>query len=57
MQDVPVLKYSEAEAVGEELRSRWASITGQQPAEGLSWPDLVQFVLRCARDRAGMREA
>lgn len=53
MPDVPTLKFSDAEAVGEDLRSRWAAITGQQPVEGLSWADLVQFVLRRARDRAG----
>lgn len=50
--DVPVLRFSQAEAVGAELRTRWSSITGEHPPEDLRLADVVQFVLRRARELA-----
>lgn len=58
MPEVPVLRFSEAEAVGIDVRDRWSSIVGEEPrGDPLRWADLVQFVLRRARERAGLREA
>lgn len=57
MAEAPALRFSEAEAVAEELRDRWPNITREHPPEDLRLADVVQFVLRRARDRMAQREA
>ena len=57
MSDVPIVRFSEAEAVGADVRERWSSITGEEPGDATRWGDLVQLVLRRARDRVAQREA
>lgn len=58
MASVPVLRFSEAEAVGADVRERWSLITGEEPrGDPIRWADLVQLVLRRAREQVGQREA
>lgn len=54
---VPVLTYSEAEDVGGALHDRWHDLTGAAPAprDDFAWADLVQLVVRKARERVAMR--
>jgi hypothetical protein len=51
---VPHLNHAVAETVGCELHDRWGSLAGNVPPpfprDALAWGDLVQFVLRKARE-------
>lgn len=53
----PLLTFAEAEAVGRKLQARWEAMAGTTPlpADDLAWADIVQFVLRKARDVADER--
>lgn len=47
----PIITHTEAEGVGEALRTHWASLTGQPVnVPPMQWADVVQFVLRRANE-------
>jgi hypothetical protein len=50
----PLLTFAQAEEVGQALHDRWETITGTAPLkrDDLAWGDVVQFVIRKARDAA-----
>ena len=52
------LNYSEAEAVGKRLCTRFSAITGHRPPiiKGEAWADLVQAVLRWSNDAVKSRK-
>lgn len=53
--EVPLLTFSQAEYVGRMLHDRWENMTGKAPleADDMAWGDIVQFVVRQARDVKG----
>ena len=55
---MPLLTFSDAEAVGAALHDHWQKMTGSAPIErgDLAWADMVQFVARTARARAAERQ-
>jgi predicted protein tyrosine phosphatase len=55
----PLVTFAEAETIGQQLHDRWAKMTGKAPLQrdDLGWADLIQFVLRTARDVVDQREA
>lgn len=55
----PILSFGEAETVGAELHDRWRAQAGDAPLtrDDMAWGDIVQFVIRRARDLVSMREA
>lgn len=47
------ISYGQAEAIGRELHDRWATMSGKEPPlsrEDMAWGDVVQFVIRTARE-------
>lgn len=48
---ISTITYAEAELVGQRLHSQWHSLvgTGRRPTGETFWADVVQFVLREAR--------
>jgi hypothetical protein len=49
----PLQSFDRAQAIGEHLHDRFEAMTGRQspfPVDDLAWPDIVQFVVRKARD-------
>jgi hypothetical protein len=53
-----LLTFAEAGLVGEALHDHWEKMAGQAPLtrEDMAWGDMVQFVLRKARDAVDARE-
>lgn len=54
----PLLTFDEAETVGAQLHDHWAKMAGEapMPREDMGWADLVQRVVRLARDAVDARE-
>lgn len=54
----PLITFAEAETIGQHLHDRWEKMAGTAPLQrdDLAWPDMVQFVLRTARDVVDQRE-
>ena len=50
--DVPLITFDEAQEVGRELHDHWHALAGSVPfpPDAMAWPDIVQFVLRKARE-------
>lgn len=48
---ISTITYAQAEEVGQRLRSKWHTLvgTGRRPTGETFWADVVQFVLREAR--------
>jgi hypothetical protein len=54
----PLLTFAEAETVGAQLHDHWLKMAGEVPMgrEDCGWADIVQQVLRRARDVVDGRE-
>jgi hypothetical protein len=54
----PLLTFAEAETVGAQLHDHWTKMAGKAPMarEDMAWADLVQRVIRLARDVVDARE-
>jgi hypothetical protein len=52
---LPLLTFAEAETVGERIHDHWKKMAGKAPLD-MGWGDLVQQVLRAARDVVSARE-
>lgn len=54
----PLITYAQAEAIGQDLHDRWEKMTGAAPLErdDLGWGDIVQFVVRKARETVPEKE-
>lgn len=50
--EIPLITFGQAEVVGRALHDRWEKMTGRAPldVEDMAWADLVQFVLRTAKN-------
>lgn len=53
----PLLRFEDAQAVGEAVHDQWEKLVGPAPIarDDLAWADLVQFVARTARARVAER--
>ena len=53
----PILRFDDAQAVGEAVHDQWEKLVGPAPLarDDLAWADLVQFVARAARARVAER--
>jgi hypothetical protein len=51
----PLLTFAQAEQIGQDLHDHWEKMAGAAPMgrDDLGWADLVQRVVRLARDVAG----
>lgn len=51
----PLLSFDDAQKVGQQLHDHWVKHAGAAPMgrEDMGWGDLVQFVVRHAREVAG----
>ena len=58
MSGPPLLTFAEAESIGEQLHDHWEKMAGAAPMErgDMGWADLVQQVIRRARDVVAQRE-
>lgn len=54
----PLLRFADAEQIGVDLHDRWEKMTGQAPLtrDDMGWADVVQFVVRRAREIVTERE-
>ncbi|MFZ5701169.1 MAG: hypothetical protein ACOY4P_07430 [Pseudomonadota bacterium] len=54
----PLLRFADAEQIGVDLHDRWEKMTGQAPIarDDMGWADVVQFVVRRAREIVTERE-
>jgi hypothetical protein len=52
-----LITFAEAEALGQQLHDHWMAMadSAPMPREDLGWADVVQFVLRKARDVVAAR--
>lgn len=50
--EIPLIPFDKAQAIGKRLHDRWEDMTGQAPLaeDDMAWGDIVQFIIRCARD-------
>lgn len=50
-----LLSFAQAEVIAGELHDRWQVMTGKAPMsrEDMAWADIVQFVIRKAREVTG----
>lgn len=58
MAGAPILRFADAEQIGVDLHDRWEKMTGQAPLarDDMGWADVVQFVVRRAREIVTERE-
>jgi len=59
MVEQPLITFAEAEAIGHQLHDRFEAMTGRPAplaSDDQAWGDIVQFVLRKARDAVEVRD-